>query len=97
MFKNIEVRIKPTPPSFSKTPAKIIEPKVGASTWAMGSHKCNPYIGSFTAKQRKINKLHRRQILPDLKVKTIELNMEVPMFKYSQSITIKTGTLNVNV
>lgn len=31
-FKREEKRIKPTPPSLSKTPAKIIDPKVGAST-----------------------------------------------------------------
>jgi hypothetical protein len=30
--KNLDRRTRPTPPSFSKTPAKIIEPKVGAST-----------------------------------------------------------------
>lgn len=29
----------PYPPNFSKTPAKIIEPETGASTWALGNHK----------------------------------------------------------
>jgi hypothetical protein len=28
----VSVRSRPTPPSFNKTPAKIIDPKVGAST-----------------------------------------------------------------
>jgi hypothetical protein len=35
-------RRRPTPPNFSRTPAKIIDPNVGASTWAIGSQKCNP-------------------------------------------------------
>jgi hypothetical protein len=32
-------RINPYPPNFNNTPAKIIEPETGASTWALGSHK----------------------------------------------------------
>ena len=32
-------RNKPYPPNFSRTPAKIIEPATGASTWAFGNHK----------------------------------------------------------
>jgi len=28
--------------------AKTIEPAIGASTWALGSHKCTENIGSFT-------------------------------------------------
>ena len=31
-------RTKPYPPSFNKTPAKIIDPPTGASTWALGNH-----------------------------------------------------------
>ncbi len=34
------MRIKPNPPSLSRTPARIMEPAIGASTWAFGSHKC---------------------------------------------------------
>ena len=41
--------IIPTPPSFRRAPAKIIEPKVGASTCAIGNQKCRPYTGSLTA------------------------------------------------
>jgi hypothetical protein len=40
----------PYPPSFNKIPAKIIEPDTGASTWALGSHRCTKYIGNFTIK-----------------------------------------------
>jgi hypothetical protein len=28
--------------------AKNIEPSTGASTWALGSHKCTPNIGNLT-------------------------------------------------
>lgn len=35
-------RIKPNPPNLSRIPAKIIEPKVGASTWAIGNQKWRP-------------------------------------------------------
>jgi len=41
-------RIRPYPPSFSRMAAKIIEPAIGASTWALGSHKWVENIGSFT-------------------------------------------------
>jgi hypothetical protein len=41
-------RRRPYPPSFSKIPAKIIEPETGASTCALGSHKCTKYMGNFT-------------------------------------------------
>lgn len=42
------IRSKPYPPSFSKIAAKIIEPAIGASTCAFGSHKCTKNMGSFT-------------------------------------------------
>jgi len=38
----------PYPPNFSKIPAKTIEPEIGASTCAFGSHKCVKNIGIFT-------------------------------------------------
>jgi len=34
-----QTRIKPYPPNFNNTPAKIIDPDTGASTCAFGSHK----------------------------------------------------------
>ena len=44
--------MRPHPPIFNSTPAKIIEPKVGASTWAIGNQEWSPKTGSFTAKLR---------------------------------------------
>lgn len=34
-----EIRKIPYPPSFRRSPARIIDPATGASTWAFGSHK----------------------------------------------------------
>lgn len=42
------IRITPYPPSFNNTAAKIIDPTTGASTCALGSHRCPKKIGSFT-------------------------------------------------
>lgn len=47
---SLPIRNKPYPPNFNKTPAKIIEPETGASTWAFGSHRWNKYKGIFTMK-----------------------------------------------
>lgn len=38
-FNRIVIRIIPYPPSFRSTAARTMEPAMGASTWAFGSHK----------------------------------------------------------
>src|ERR1700722_17519358 len=48
-----EKRRKPYPPIFSRMPARITEPAVGASTWASGSQVWTGHIGIFTAKEAK--------------------------------------------
>src|ERR1700688_4204715 len=48
-----EKRMKPYVPIFSKTPARITEPAVGASTCASGSHVWNGNIGTLMAKAKK--------------------------------------------
>ena len=40
--------IKPIPPNFNKIEARIIDPIIGVSTWALGSHKWVIKIGNFT-------------------------------------------------
>lgn len=46
---NIKIkRIKPYPPIFSKIAARIIDPAIGASTCAFGSHRWRPNIGTLT-------------------------------------------------
>lgn len=42
------IRMMPYPPSFRRSAASNIDPAIGASTWAFGSHRCNPYRGAFT-------------------------------------------------
>ncbi len=40
----------PYPPSFSKIAARIMDPAIGASTWALGSQRWTPYKGILTLK-----------------------------------------------
>lgn len=47
------MRIKPYPPSLSRTAASTIEPATGASTWALGSQRWTPYRGILTRKARR--------------------------------------------
>src|SRR6266566_4821565 len=57
-------RISPYPPSFRRTPAKMTEPPVGASTWASGSHVCNGHVGSFVPKAMSSATNIRSPIVP---------------------------------
>lgn len=43
-------RSAPYLPSFNRSPARIIEPLVLASTWALGNQKWSPMIGILTKK-----------------------------------------------
>lgn len=38
----------PYPPSFNSRAASSMDPAIGASTWALGNHRCRPYNGAFT-------------------------------------------------
>lgn len=40
--RSVDTRIIPYPPSFSRIAARIIDPAMGASTWALGSHRWTP-------------------------------------------------------
>src|SRR5437660_3418581 len=48
-----EKRMKPYVPIFSKTPARITEPAVGASVCASGSQVWNGNIGTLMANAKK--------------------------------------------
>src|SRR5512140_1343203 len=48
-----ENRTKPYVPILRRTPARITEPAVGASTWASGSQVWKGNIGTLIAKPRK--------------------------------------------
>lgn len=45
-----DMRMRPYPPSFSRIAARIMEPAIGASTWALGSHRWKRNRGSLTRK-----------------------------------------------
>lgn len=47
-FSIVVTRIMPYPPNFSRMAASTIEPAIGASTCAFGSHRWRPYRGIFT-------------------------------------------------
>lgn len=47
------IRMMPYPPSFNRIAANTMDPAIGASTWAFGSHKWRPYIGIFAKKAPK--------------------------------------------
>lgn len=41
-------RYRPNDPNLRRMPASAILPATGASTWALGSHRCTLYIGLLT-------------------------------------------------
>ena len=53
-----KMRNKPYPPSLSRIPASTMDPDTGASTWALGSHRCTINIGSFTKKAIILQRYH---------------------------------------
>lgn len=53
------VRIIPYPPNFRRTPARIIDPATGASTWALGSQRWVKNIGNFTKKAIVMDNHHK--------------------------------------
>jgi len=44
----VNIRANPYPPNLRRIAANTIDPAIGASTWAFGSHRCTENIGSFT-------------------------------------------------
>src|SRR5204863_7140707 len=77
-----EKRRKPYPPIFSRMPARITEPAVGASTWASGNHVCTGHIGSFTAKEaKKANHSHHCISAGNLAVMRVGMSV-VPVCQY---------------
>ncbi len=55
-----EIRIRPYVPIFSRTPARMTEIAVGASTWASGSQVWNGKSGTLMAKP--MNSPRKRRI-----------------------------------
>jgi len=66
--KFIEIRIRPYPPSLRRIPASTIDPATGASTWALGSHRCVINIGVFTRKAIIVIN-HHREVIDEFGIK----------------------------
>lgn len=45
-----DMRRRPYLPNFRRTPARIIDPATGASTWALGNQRWKIYRGILTIK-----------------------------------------------
>jgi hypothetical protein len=90
----LKTRQIPYPPNFKSTPAKIIEPATGASTCALGSHKCTENIGNLikNAKRKKNIKIILITLLED-KLASIILE-GIKNLKDSCSIRITTSKGN---
>lgn len=56
------IRSIPYPPNFNKIAARTMDPAIGASTWALGNHKCKPYRGILTIKA-SIYANHKAELL----------------------------------
>jgi len=60
----------PYPPIFSSTPESTIDPETGASTWALGSQRCSPKMGSFTKNTINMN-THRNSVYLNIFIENI--------------------------
>lgn len=54
--------IMPYAPHFSRIADRIMEPAMGASMWALGSHRCSPYRHVFFARNAVMQGSHRRKL-----------------------------------
>jgi len=91
-WANWENRINPAPPSFNRMPAKIMEPNTGASTWAKGSHKCTPYIGSFTKNPRVKDTDRTTEIEVNLPFISTINEYAIGLYRYEALTADKRGT-----
>jgi len=73
-------------------PAKIMEPNTGASTWAKGSHKCTPYIGSFTKNPRVKDTDRTTEIEVNLPFISTINEYAIGLYRYEALTADKRGT-----
>lgn len=67
---------------------------MGASTWALGSHRCRPYRGAFTMNAISSARLDRRPVQELLRVGWVSLSIvscSVPICMWRYSITTSRG------
>lgn len=84
-------RKAPYLPNFKSSPARIIDPLVLASTWALGSQKCRPITGIFT--RNGINNSSPNQLV----VETLPLKKEKETKGDIIIIMTRKGILNLPV
>lgn len=85
----------PYPPSFRSKAASSIEPAIGASTWALGSHKWRPYRGAFTMKASRRVELATRPVQEDVIVGCDSLSIgknSVPIWFWRCRMVIRRGS-----
>ena len=100
MFWNKKtIRANPYPPSFRRIAANTIDPAIGASTWALGSHKCVENIGSFTKNPSKVNSQNTDLIEKKFGKESSDIiNIDAwPEYRYSEQNIINIGREEVIV
>ena len=93
----IKKRKIPYKPNFNNNAAKIIDPLVGASTWASGNHKWNGIIGIFTEKPKKSKNQIINCLFSKKKLFKKKSNDKLPLFNHISNILIKTNIEPNNV
>jgi len=92
----------PYPPNFNKTPARIIDPATGASTWALGNHRWPIKTGIFTKKANTKKNLKPPKETPQkdrtlFKLKSNLTILKLPKMTNTIKITINNGKEAVKV
>lgn len=84
------IRIRPYPPSFNSTAAKIMEPSRGASTWALGNHKWKINMGIFTKKAMMYIKVKfiLKQIVEEYNILKLFLIIRIPTRSGKEAVTV---------
>lgn len=90
----IVIRMIPYPPSLSNSAAKSIDPAIGASTWAFGSHKCRPYRGAFTMnaiRRARPDKRPAHELVKGEFMRFIIVKFKVPFWMYKCIMVTNNG------
>lgn len=84
----------PYPPSFRSSAASNIEPAIGASTWALGSHRCRPYRGAFTMNaisKARLDRMLAQEFFSGGWVRLSIVRCRVPICIWRYNIVTKRG------
>lgn len=84
----------PYPPSLRSRAASNMDPAMGASTWALGNHRWNPYRGALTINAINRARLDRRPVQELVSVKGVSSSIarwRVPVCVLRYRIVTKRG------